>query len=124
MRVNKEMTSNLARSADLLNTVGGGTIYPTFESTKEVDHYRMEVSIPSVSPENIKLEVTSESLLIFQKVEMKGIKIPNLLAIHKLSANINIDSITAGYEDDLLTIIMPFNELTNGSRREIDILKH
>ena len=55
------MTKNLAKSADMLNTVNGGTIFPTFDTFKQEDHYRLEVSIPSVDPDNIKVEVNGES---------------------------------------------------------------
>lgn len=124
MRVNKVMTKNLAKSADTLNTINGGMIYPTFETFKEDDHYRMEVSIPSVDPDNIKVEVNGESLIIYQKVEIGGVKIPSLIGLEKISAKVDIQNITAGYEDNLLVIILPFNELTGGFRREIDILKY
>ncbi len=124
MRINQLMTRNLANSADLLNTANGGTIFPTFETYKHDDHYRLEVSIPSVDPDNIKVEVNGENLLIYHKMTMGDVKIPNLLGIEKISADVALDEITAGYEDDLLIIIMPFNEVAGGFRREIDILRH
>ncbi len=124
MRINQLMTKNLANSADLLNTANGGTIFPTFETFKHEDHYRMEVSIPSVDPENIKVEVNGENLLIYHKMQLGDIKIPNLLGMEKISADVELNSITAGYEDDLLIIIMPFNEVAGGFRKEIDILRY
>lgn len=124
MRVNNVMTKNLAKSADTLNTINGGTIFPTFETYKEDDHYRMEVSIPSVDPENIKVEVNGDSLLIYQIVVVGNAKIPSLLGLEKIGADVAINSITAGYDEELLIIIMPFNELTGGFRKEIDILRY
>lgn len=124
MRVDEKLMKNLAQSADVLNSVNGGTIFPTFETTKEEDHYRMEVSVPSVTPESIKVEVNGGLLLIYQGIEHGEKQIPNMLGVHKISAEVELDNITAGYEEDLLVVIMPFNELTGGSRREIDILRN
>lgn len=117
------MTKNLSKSADMLNTVNGGTIFPTFDTFKQEDHYRLEVSIPSVDPDNIKVEVNGESLLIYQKIEMGDAKFPTLLGVEKISSDVALNGITAGYEDDLLIIIMPFNEVNGGFRKEIDILR-
>jgi HSP20 family molecular chaperone IbpA len=124
MKVNKVMTKNLAKSADMLNTLNGGTIFPMFDTYKEDDHYRLEVSIPSVDPDNIKVEVNGESLLVYQKIDVNGMKIPSLIGLEKISAEVAVNSITAGYEDDLLIVIMPFNELSGGFRKEIDILRY
>jgi len=123
MRINHIMTKNLSKSADMLNTVNGGTIFPTFDTFKQEDHYRLEVSIPSVDPDNIKVEVNGESLLIYQKIEMGDAKFPTLLGVEKISSDVALNGITAGYEDDLLIIIMPFNEVNGGFRKEIDILR-
>lgn len=124
MRVDEKLTKNLAHSADVLNSVNGGTIFPTFDTTKEDDHYRMEVGVPSVDPESIKVEVNGGLLLIYQKLEHGEKQIPNMLGIHKISAEVELDNITAGFEEDLLVVIMPFNEVAGGSRREIDILRN
>lgn len=124
MRINESVTRNLARTANVLNNVNGGTVFPTFETTKEDDHYRMEVSAPSIDPDNIKVEVNSGHLVVYQKMPMGDSSVPNMLGIHKISAEVELDNITAGYEDDLLVVIMPFNELTGGFRKEIDILRY
>ena len=124
MRINHAMSKNLARSADMLNTVNGGTIFPTFVTFKEDDHYRLEVSIPSLDPDNIKVEINGENLLVYQKIDIGESKIPSLLGLEKIAADVALNSITAGYEEDLLIIIMPFNELTDGFRKEIDILRY
>lgn len=124
MRIDEKLIQNLAKSADIINTVGGGTIYPTFEISKEEDHYRLEVSIPSIDQDDVKVEVNGGHLFIYQKINLKGVKLPNLLGVHKISADVELDHITAGFEDDLLVVIMPFNELTGGFRKEIDILKY
>ena len=83
MRVNHIMTKNLARSADVLNTINGGIIFPTFDSYKEADHYRLEVSVPTIDPDNIKVEINGENLLVFQKMIIGNSRIPSLIGLHK-----------------------------------------
>ena len=78
MKITKELTKNLARTADLLNTINGGTVYPTFNTTQEEDHLRIEVSMPTVKPEDLKVEVNNENLMIFQYVMINQLPLPNL----------------------------------------------
>lgn len=124
MNLENDVTKTLAESADIVNTINGGTVYPTFETSTEANHYRLEVSVPSVDPDNIKVEVDGSDLLIYQSVVHNEITLPNLLGMIKISADVELDSISAGYEEETLIIIMPFDELTGGFRKEIDILRH
>ena len=124
MRTDENITLNLAQSADIINTINGGTVYPTFTHTREEDHYRLEVSIPSIDPDNIKVEINAGHLLVLQNMELNEIELPNLLGMQEISPEVSHKHITASYEEELLVVIMPFSELTGDSRREIDILKY
>ncbi|GAB4233271.1 MAG: hypothetical protein Tsb0034_06430 [Ekhidna sp.] len=123
MKTDKKITKSLARTAELVSTINGGSVYPVFETYKEEDHYRLEISVPSVFPENLKVEVSEGDLLVYQNVTIGGLTMPNLLGIIKISAEVALDSISAAYEEGLLTVIMPFSELPGGMNREINILK-
>ena len=124
MKIDKKLMRTLAQTADIVNTISGGTIFPTFNTTKEEDHYRLEVSVPSVDPDTIKVEVNSGHLLVFQQMSYKNAIIPNLLGMLKLKPDVEQENITAEYEDGLLVVIMPFSETLGGFRRDIDILKN
>lgn len=121
MKIDERIVKNLAQAADIVNTIGGGSIFPTFNTTKEEDHYRLEVTAPSINPDYIKVEVNGDHLFVFQQIEYKGTRVPNVLGVQKISAGVELQSITAEFEDEVLVVIMPFNELTDGFRREIDI---
>ena len=121
MKTDSAIIKNLARTADIVNTINGGTVFPTFNTTKEEDHYRLEVSAPTVNPENIKVEVSQSDLLVYQNVSFNSISLPNLLGMVKISADVSVDEITAEYDDDLLVVIMPFSEMPGGFDREIKI---
>ena len=121
MKINPELSKNLARTADFINTVNGGTVYPTFNTAKEKDHYRIEVSMPSVDPEDLKVEINNESLMIFQSIEVNQLPLPNLIGLFKLSRNAVLEEISADYHDNVLTVIVPLSELSGGFHRSIEI---
>lgn len=121
MKINQELSKNLARTADFINTVNGGTVYPTFNTIKQKDHYKIEVTMPSVDPDDLKVEINNDMLMIFQQMEVNHVTIPNVLGMFKLSNDAVLDEISAEYEGDLLTVIIPKNQISGGFRRDIKI---
>ncbi|WP_462253999.1 Hsp20/alpha crystallin family protein [Ekhidna sp.] len=124
MRVDKEASKRLAETANVVNSINGGTIYPTFITSTEKDHYRLEVSVPTVNHDDIKVEVNGSDLMVYQNVHVNSYTLPNLLGMIKISADVEIENIYAEFEEDILVIIMPFSEMTGGFQKEIDIYKH
>ncbi|MEO9482804.1 MAG: Hsp20/alpha crystallin family protein [Ekhidna sp.] len=124
MRVDKEISKRLAETVNVVNNINGGSIFPTFIKTTEKDHYRLEVSVPSVAPDDIKVEVNGSDLLIYQNVHVNSYTLPNVLGMIKISADVELESISAEFDDELLVVILPFSELSGGFRKEIDIYKH
>lgn len=124
MKLNKQLTKNLAHAANVINTVGGGMVYPTFETTKEENHYRVEIKMPSVEVNNLKVEVNNNHLMIFHYMNIDEVRIPGLIGMLKISADVILDSISAEYHDGLLIVVMPYSEMFGGFNREINILKH
>lgn len=124
MRVEKETSKRLAETANVINSINGGSIFPTFTTTTEKDHYRLEVSVPSVEPDDIKVEVNGSDLMIYQNVHVNSYTLPNVLGMIKISADVELENISAEFEDELLIVIMPFSEMSGGFQKEIDIYKH
>ena len=123
MRVDKEVSKRLAETANIVNTINGGTIFPTFYTTTEKDHYRLEVSAPTILADDLKVEVNGSELMIYQNIHVNAHTLPNVLGLIKIAADVELENISAEYEDDLLVVIMPFSEMTGGSQKEIDIYK-
>ncbi len=123
MKINSEIAKNLARTADFINTVNGGSVYPTFETHKEKDQYKIQINMPSVDPDDLKVEISNSSLMVFQQMHVNGINLPNLIGMFKLSSDVVLEGIYAEYENYLLTVIMPINEMTGGFHRSIEIFK-
>ena len=114
----------LAETANIVNSINGGAIYPTFKTTTEKDHYRLEVSVPSVEPDDIKVEVNGSDLLIFQNIHVADYTLPNILGSLKIAADVELENIYAEIDESLLVVIMPFSEMSGGFQKEIDIYKH
>ncbi len=123
MKVDKELTKRIAGTANIVNSINGGTVLPTFNTTKEEDHYRLEVSIPSVKAEDIKVEVNGDDLMVYQSIHVNAYTLPNMLGVITLSSDVERENIYAEYEDDLLIVILPFNEKEGGYQKEIEIHK-
>lgn len=124
MKVDKETSKRLAETANVINNINGGSIFPTFKTTTEKDHYRLEVSVPSVEPEDIKVEVNGSDLMIYQNVHVNSYTLPNMLGMIKIAADVELENISAEFEDELLIVIMPFSEMSGGFQKEIDIYRH
>jgi len=119
--INKQLTRNLANAANVVNTISGGSVFPTFDTQKLEDHYRLEVSVPSVNPDDIKVEVKNNSLLVTQSLSIGELRIPNVLGVLNISADVILEDIHAEYADDKLVVILPYSEMFGGFNREIEI---
>ncbi|WP_370088521.1 Hsp20/alpha crystallin family protein [Ekhidna sp.] len=124
MRVDRNETKRLAETANIVNSINGGAIYPTFKTTTEKDHYRLEVSVPSVEPDDIKVEVNGSDLLVFQNIHVADYTLPNILGTIKIAADVELENIYAEFDENLLIVIMPFSEMSGGFQKEIDIYRH
>ena len=124
MRVDRNEMKRLAETANIVNSINGGAIYPTFKTTTEKDHYRLEVSVPSVEPDDIKVEVNGSDLLVFQNIHVSDYTLPNILGTIKIAADVELENIYAEFEENLLIVIMPFSEMSGGFQKEIDIYKY
>ena len=100
-----------------------GQFFPTFKKTTEKDHYRLEVSAPTIKPNDLKVEVNGTDLMVYQNVHESAFTLPNILGLITISADVELENISAEFEDDLLVVIMPFNEFSGGFQKEIDIYK-
>lgn len=121
MKVERDVSRRIAETANIVNSINGGTVFPTFKKTTEKDHYRLEVSAPTIKPNDLKVEVNGTELMIYQNVHESAFTLPNILGLITISADVELENIYAEFEDDLLVVIMPFNEFSGGFQKEIDI---
>ena len=129
MRLGKDhILKKLLLTTDYMNTINGGMAMVTFNLEKEKDGYVSHLIVPGVPPESIKIEIRDNQLFIFYFMEFSednghgGIRnLPYTLGIMDIPFDVRIDGITAKTEENNIKIILPYNKLAGGFRREISI---
>ena len=123
MQVDRKLFHNLARTADLQNTINGGMSQALLKGIMHDDEWTLKLKIPGVDADNIKLELTEGHLCIFQMMEVQGLrKVPYLLSMIPMTRKIDIESISALHKDGWTYIKLPFDHFP-GLERHIQITK-
>lgn len=117
--------TQLALAADVANTLGGGMSEPAVGFFKLPDSHRVEVKIPGVKDESIKVEIHNNWLTIFHLLDISSgemiIQVPRMVYSKAIPYFIDVEKIAAKFEDDRLVVRLPFNERANGYHRKISI---
>lgn len=118
------LIKNLANTAEVVNTINGGMAAPAISLYKGEQEWTISARVPGVSIESLKLEVKDNQLFIFQMIHngQDGLELPYLLTVVNLSRRVELDAITAEYEEGELFIVLPLDELSDGFYREIEII--
>lgn len=124
MKADRKLTKRLAQATNLINAINGGSIYPTFYTTTEEDHYRVEVSVPSVSPEELKIQLRNSNLLITHNIQIDAFTFPQILGNLRIAPEVNPNEIYAEFHDETLVVILPISTQSGGYDREIEIHKY
>lgn len=125
MRKNNKFLRELVQSVDVLNTINGGMSEPTVQHLKLSDHHEIEVRIPGVSQNAIKVEVHNNWLTVFYTMEIKSVgsvlNVPKVVFNKSLPYYIDVKKISASTSDGWLVVHLPFNEMADGYHRKIRI---
>lgn len=120
------LIKNLATTAEIINTINGGMAQPIIGLQKLEKEWNINVRIPSVNPDNLKIEIKDHELFLFQVFQeqvLGSIELPFLIAMIKVSNRVDLDNILAEYGEGNLSIHLPLDEKNNGYHREVDIIK-
>jgi HSP20 family molecular chaperone IbpA len=119
---------NLTRIAllgDLTNTLGGGNSEPAIQTHKLHDSHVIEVKVPGVKEESLKVEIHNNWLTIFQALRISSrdveVQLPRIVFNKAIPYFIDVEKIEAKFEDEQLIVRLPFNERANGYHRKIGI---
>lgn len=126
MKIDRNITRNLATTAAILNTVHGGMSQTTINLKVLDDEWLVRVKTPGVDLDNLRLEVVDNYLYIHQMMGIENRedqKAPYVVGMIPLTRQINVDGITATFEDGHTLIKLPFDEMISGYERQIEIVK-
>ncbi len=124
MKTDKNLVKNLARTADVLNTIHGGMSQSTIKIKHLDNEWLIMIKIPGVDLEHLFLEVFGNHLYIHQMMEIQkdeSERAPYVVAMIPLAREINVEAITATYQEGWTVINLPFDEMVSGHNREIKI---
>ena len=127
---NHHILKKLMLTTDFMNTTNGGMAMVNNNVNQEKDAYISHMKIPWSNPDNMKIQIIDNRIYIYSIMDFgenggyDGIKrLPYTLEILDVPYDVNIKGISASYFEGVLKIILPFNELAGGFRREISIDK-
>src|SRR5690606_16495587 len=127
MRFNsdKSQIKQLLKTADIINTIGGGISQSSISIVKMDDHYLITAKVPGVEANALGVDVVNHNLLIQHSMKFESetnhVSFPRVVASFPISFDVDHDRISAVYEEGLLKIQLPFNSLVGGYHRTLEI---
>lgn len=116
---------DLATSIDILNTIHGGISEAFLSIRQQSDRQEIRIRVPGISKDKLQVEVTNNRLSVFYLIPIvsgnKMIHMPQVVYSLIIPYFIAISGITAVYEESDLVVRLPFNELSSGYNRKIEI---
>ena len=117
---------HLLTTVDLLNTLNGGVSEPYLSFRERPDGRELRVRVPGVGKEMLQVEIHENQLTVLYHIPMetsgKKVFLPKEVVKQTLPYFIEITGIQATYEENELVVKLPFNELSNGYRRQVPIV--
>lgn len=121
LNIPKELITHI----DVMNTLNGGTSEPSVR-LQQFDSYReITLRIPGITQDHIKVEINNNKLTVYYFTVMKSqnleFPVPKVLYDKVIPYFVDIHNITVRNEEGSLVIQLPFNELSNGYRRDLSV---
>ncbi len=109
----------------MINTLTGGMVEPVIKLQQFESHRQINIRIPSISLDSIKIEIQNNVLLIYFNIPLKSRNenhnYPKVVYNKPIPYFIDRDGISAVVENDELVVTLPFNELAGGFKKQIPI---
>lgn len=116
---------DLLTSVDVLNTLHGGISEPSLSFGQQADGREIRVNVPGIAKEALQVEVHNNSLSVFYLIPIesmgKMIQMPQVVYNRKIPYFIDISGIRAVFEENDLVVRLPFNKLSSGYHRKLEI---
>jgi HSP20 family protein len=126
MKVDISIPKELLAQIDFANTVNGGMIESTVNAWREEDGYKLILKAPSIDIENIQIQTANQRFMVYSMMPvLEGQEeLPYFLVNLPLSPEVDVERISAKFEDGRIFIRAPFNDWAKGESHFIDIDKY
>lgn len=128
MRYDKDRNwvRSVLKTSDIMNTLNGGMSQPVTKLVRNADHYLITLRVPGVDLDSVKVEIVDKHVIFhhvinFNDLDESNLNIPHVLATFPLTADVDYNNISATRKDGRVLVKLPFNELTNGFHREVEV---
>lgn len=127
MRRANIVSDEIIQTIDIANTLQGGISEPMVRLTRFPEYRQIELRVPGIGEDNLHVKINNNQLMVFYNhlIESRGqvIAVPHFVYNKPIPYFIDANKIKATYEDNVLTVQLPYNELANGFHRDIPIEK-
>ena len=126
MKLDISIPKELLAQIDFANTVNGGVIESTAKAWREEDGYKLILKAPSVDIDKIQIQTANQRFMVYYMMDVLEGKeqLPYFLVNLPLSPEVDVNRISAHFEDGRLFITAPFNDWAKGKSQYIDIDKY
>jgi hypothetical protein len=121
----KKKFQDLLTSVDVLNTLHGGISEPVVALRQQAGGREVHVRVPGINRDSMQVEIHNNVLSVFYLIPIesagKKINMPVVVYNKTIPYFIDISAINAVFEENELVVQMPYNELSSGYNRKIQI---
>lgn len=125
MRRKGLVSDEVLQSIDINNTLNGGVSQSIVKLSQHPKYRQIELKVPGVTEENMHVKITNNLLVVYfeNTVESRGetIYVPRVVYSKPIPYFVDAKNIRAQYNEAVLTVQLPYNELANGYHRDIPI---
>jgi len=116
---------DLVTSIDILNTINGGISEPFLSIRQKPASQEIRIRVPGVDRKILQAEIKNNNLSVFYLIPIisnsKTIYMPQVVYNQVIPYFVEINEIKAVYEELEFVIKLPFNKLSSGYNRKIEI---
>jgi len=125
MRRANFISDEIIQSIDIANTLQGGITEPVVKLTRFPACRQIELIVPGIPEDHMYVKINNNQLVVYyeHRIESRGkvIAVPHVVWNKPIPYFIDASKIKATYDERVLTVRLPYNELANGFHRDIPI---
>lgn len=126
MKLDISIPKELLAQIDFANTVSGGMVETNAQAWREEDGYKLVIKAPSVDIDKIQIQTANKRFMVYYMMDVLEGKeqMPYFLINLPLSPEVDVERISAKFENERIYISAPFNDWAKGQAHHIDIDKY
>ncbi len=125
MRRKGLVSDDVLQSIDITNTLNGGISEPMMKLSQHQEYRQIALRVPGMVEESMHVKINNNQLMVYFEHTVVSreamIYAPHIVYNKPIPYFIDAKKIRAQYNEGMLTVQLPYNELANGYHRDIPI---